>query len=71
MTIAEELRRLRFLGVVVLVLLAVIVLAARIVGLLVVVLVDGVERAERALSARLGVLPLGGSVTILPPDGVR
>ena len=71
MTIAEELRRLRFLGVVVLVALAVIVLAARIVGLLVVVLVDGVERAERVLSARLGVIPLGGSVTILPPDGVR
>ena len=71
MTVSEELRRLRFLGVVVLVLLAVIVLAARIVGLLVVVLVDGVERAERVLSSRLGVIPLGGSVTILPPDGVR
>lgn len=75
MTIASELRRLHYLGALVLVVLAIVVLAARIVGLVVVLVVDGIERAERTLSARLGVTPLGGSMVILPadvaPGGVR
>jgi hypothetical protein len=44
-----------------LVVLAVVVLALRVAGLLVCVLVDAAERVEVEVSARAGIAPLGGS----------
>ncbi len=59
--IRADLRALPWWAVGGLVLLAAVVLALRIVGLAVCVLVDTVERVEIALSAAAGIAPLGGS----------
>jgi hypothetical protein len=50
------------------VLLAILVLAVRIVGLLVIVAVDISERVELAVATRLDIAPIGVSSVILPPD---
>ncbi|AEH11627.1 MULTISPECIES: hypothetical protein [Protofrankia] len=59
--IRADLRSLPWWAAAGLALLAVVVLALRVVGLAVCVLVDTVERVEIALSAAAGIAPLGGS----------
>ncbi len=68
MSIRMEIRSLPWWVGALLVLAAVVVLVARIVGLLVLVTVDGLERAETAIATAAGVSPWGSRVLLLPTD---
>ncbi|WP_250283167.1 hypothetical protein [Frankia sp. CiP1_Cm_nod2] len=67
-SIRADLRALPWWAAVGLVLLAVVVLALRIAGLLVLAVVDAAQRIEIAVSTAAGIAPLAASTVILPAD---
>ncbi len=66
--VRAELRTLPWWATGGIVVLAVVVLALRIVGLVVVAVVDAAERIEVAVSIAAGISPLGASTLVLPVD---
>lgn len=67
-SIPADLRRLPWWIAAPVVALAVVVLALRIVGLLVALVVTYAERADTAVGRLTGISPLGASTVLLPPD---
>ncbi|KJE20345.1 hypothetical protein FF36_05319 [Frankia torreyi] len=63
-----DLRRLRWYVAIGLGLLAAVVLALRVVGLVVAVVVTTAERVDVAAATAAGIRPLGASTWLLPAD---
>ncbi|AEH10998.1 MULTISPECIES: hypothetical protein [Protofrankia] len=66
-SIRDDLRSLPVLLAFVVVVVAIPVLALRIVGLAVCVVVDGAERIEAAVTGAVGIPPLAASLIVLTP----
>ncbi|THJ71579.1 hypothetical protein [Candidatus Frankia alpina] len=69
--VRADLRSVPWLLAVLLVGLASVVLALRVAGLAVLVIVDAAERIEVAASTAVGIAPLAASVVVLPSEGSR
>jgi hypothetical protein len=69
MNVRGELAQLpNFLSVLLVVALAVVTLAFRVIALVTAVFADGFERTEQVLSRRYGITPIGGRLIVLPTD---